>query len=65
MLFEIRMSVLIHDARKDLIDAIEDEAESVHEILFADDTLIADKTCHLLRFICSACNVKVLAKAYH
>ena len=44
MLFEIMMSVLIKDARKDLIESIGDEAVHVHEILFADDTLIADET---------------------
>ena len=44
MLFEMIMSVLTHEARKDPIDAIGDEAENVHEIPSADDTLIADKT---------------------
>ena len=44
MLFVIMMSVLIKDARKDLIESIGDEAVHVHEILFADDTLIADET---------------------
>ena len=37
------MTVLIHDARNDLIDTIGDSANNVHEILFADDTLIVDE----------------------
>ena len=40
MLFVIMMSVLIHDTRQELVDILHDDAHSVHELLFADDTLI-------------------------
>ena len=36
----IMMSVLIHDARQELFYILNDNAYSVHELLFADDTLI-------------------------
>ena len=37
------MSVLISDARQDLVDQIGDDARFVSEILYADDTLIVDE----------------------
>ena len=36
----IMMSVLIHDARQELTSTLHDDADGVHELLFADDTLI-------------------------
>ena len=40
----IVMIVLIYDACDDLVAAIGDEAQDVHEFVFADDTLIVDET---------------------
>ena len=38
------ISILLDDASDDIIAAISDEAKDVHEIWFADDTLIVDET---------------------
>ena len=43
VLFVMVMSVLISDARQDLVDQIGDDARLVSEILYADDTLIVDE----------------------